>query len=96
MLFRSVSARVDSVEIESVSGSLSAAEIYLGTDTGGPLIADVQFQTNQSVSVDRSRTSVTGAVKVGASETFGQFSVDDSGSGVVRAVVYYRVEVEGV
>ena len=91
-----VSARVDSVEVESVSGSLSAAEIYLGTDTSGPLIADVQFRASQSVSVERRRTSVTGVVKAGTSETFGQFSVDDPNSGVVRAVVYYRVEVEGV
>lgn len=98
-----VSARVDSVRVEPVSTeSLSAAEMYLGTDASGPRIASVEFQPDQpSPAVDASGASVTGAVKAGASETFGQFSVEDpsnipTGGGVVRAVVYYRVEVEGV
>ncbi len=98
-----VSARVDSVLVDPVSTvSLSRAEIYLGTDANGPRIASVQFQPDQpSPTVDPTTTTVTGAVKSGDTKTFAQFSVEDpsdipSGGGVVRATVYYRIEVEGV
>ena len=100
-----VSARVDSVLVTPVStASLSRAEIYLGTDANGPHIASVQFQPDQpSPVVDHATTSVTGAVKSGDGDTktFAQFSVEDpsgipTGGSVVRATVYYRIEVEGV
>lgn len=98
-----VSARVDSVLVTPVStASLSRAEIYLGTDANGPHIASVQFQPDQpSPVVDDTTTSVTGAVKSGDTKTFAQFSVEDpsgipAGGSVVRATVYYRIEVEGV
>jgi len=97
------SARVDSVRVEPVSTvSLSAVEIFLGTDPSGPPIANVELQPDQPAPVtDASGASVTGAVKAGEMQTFAQFSVQDpssipAGGGVVRAVVYYRVEVEGV
>ncbi|MFB6097815.1 MAG: hypothetical protein ABEK84_01615 [Salinibacter sp.] len=96
-----VSARVDSVRVTPVStASLSAAKIYLGTDDSGPLIANVRVPSDTPV-VDRTTTPVTGAVKAGASKTFAQFRVDDpssipSGGSVVRATVYFRVELEGV
>ena len=98
-----VSARVDSVLVTPVStASLSRAEIYLGTDANGPHIASVQFQPDQpSPVIDHTTTSVTGAVKSGDTKTFAQFSVEDpsgipAGGSVVRATVYYRIEVEVV
>lgn len=98
-----VSARVDSVLVEPVSAvSLSAAALYLGTDANGPRIADVEFPSGSpSPVLDASLQVVTGAVRAGASNVFARFRADDpsnipSGGGVVRARVYYRVEVEGI
>ena len=99
-----VSARVDSVRIERLStNSLAGADLYLGTDASGSLIASVQFNdpTAETPARDNTARTVTGAVKSGQERVFAQFDVQDlnsipPGGGMVRAVVYYRVEVEGV
>lgn len=98
-----VSAHVDSVRIEPVStASLSVAQMYLGTDANGPRIANVEFQADPPAPVvETTPTTVTGAVRSGATKIFAQFTVEDpnsipAGGSVVRAVVYYRLEVEGV
>jgi len=96
-----VSVRVDSVRVDPVSTtSLSTVDLHLGTDTSGPRIAQVAFPSEgDDPVVDRSRTTVTGAVKAGATRTFGRFRVDDPsgippGGSVVRATVYFRIEAE--
>lgn len=98
-----VSARVDSVLVERIStNALSGADLYLGTDAGGPLIASVEFPSGQGNSaLDTTTRSVTGAVKDGERKSFARFRIEDpdnipAGGGVVRAVVYYRIEVEGI
>lgn len=96
-----VSAQVDSVRVEPVSTtSLSSADIHLGMDVNGPQIASVSFPSGgEDAVVDASRTPVTGAVKAGASKTFGRFGVADpssipSGGNAVRANVYFQIEAE--
>jgi len=96
-----VSAQVDSVRVEPVSTtSLSSADIHLGTDADGPQIASVTFPSGgEEAVVDASRTPVTGAVKAGASKTFGRFRVEDpssipGGGNAVRADVYFQIEAE--
>ena len=99
-----VSAQVDSVRIERLStGTLSGADLYLGTDASGPVIAGVEFDDPEAETPARDNTSrtVTGAVKSGQKRVFAQLDVEDpsdipSSGGRVRAVVYYRLEVEGV
>lgn len=99
-----VSARVDSVRIDRLStNTLAGAKLYLGTDASGSLIADVQFGDPEAETSARDNTTrtVTGAVKSGQKRVFAQFGVQDPGSippggGMVRAVVYYRLEVEGI
>ena len=99
-----VSAQVDSVRVERLStGTLSGADLYLGTDASGPVIARVEFDDPEAETPARDNTSrtVTGAVKSGQKRVFAQFDVEDpsdipSSGGRVRAVVYYRLEVEGV
>ncbi|PSQ71688.1 MAG: hypothetical protein BRD31_02470 [Bacteroidetes bacterium QH_2_64_26] len=96
-----VSAQVDSVRVEPVSTtSLSSADIHLGTDADGPQIASVTFSSGgEEAVVDAGRTPVTGAVKAGASKTFGRFRVEDpssipGGGNAVRADVYFQIEAE--
>ena len=96
-----VSAQVDSVRVDPVSTtSLSAVNLHLGTDASGPEIAQVTISPGEGAPVlDRSPTTVTGAVKAGATRTFGRFRVDDpsripSGGSVVRATVYFQIEAE--
>jgi hypothetical protein len=99
-----VSAQVDSVRVERLStGTLSGADLYLGTDASGPVIARVEFDDPEAETPARDNTSrpVTGAVKSGQKRVFAQFDVEDpsdipSSGGRVRAVVYYRLELEGV
>jgi len=98
-----VSARVDSVRVDRLSApALREAELFLGTDAEGPLVGRVAFQPNGAASVvDDTRRTVTGAVRSGAETLFGRFQVGDprnipDSGGRVRAVVYYRLEVEGV
>ena len=99
-----VSARVDSVLIERIStNSLSGADLHLGTDASGPLIASVEFDDPEAETPARDSTprTVTGTVKSGEERVSARFDVQDlssipAGGGMVRAVVYYRVEVEGV
>ena len=99
-----VSAQVDSVRVERLStGTLSGADLYLGTDASGPVIAGVEFDDPEAETPARDNTSrtVTGAVKSGQKRVFAQLDVEDpsdipSSGGRVRAVVYYRLEVEGV
>ena len=99
-----VSAQVDSVRVERLStGTLSGADLYLGTDASGPVIARVEFDDPEAETPARDNTSrtVTGAVKNGQKRVFAQFDVEDpsdipSSGGRVRAVVYYRLELEGV
>jgi hypothetical protein len=90
-----IAARVDSVEVRRVSASsLTAADLYLGTDASGPLIGSVQFETDQDVVRDTDAKTVTDAVKQGKGKTFAQFRVDDpEGFSVVRADVYFWVKV---
>lgn len=97
------SARVDSVRVEPIAAaSLTAADLYLGIDDTGPQIAAVDFPSDTpTAAVDRRRRSVTGAVTAGASRIFARFQVGNpsnisSGGERVRAIVYYRLEVEGV
>lgn len=99
-----VSARVDSVRVDPVdpveNTSLSTADIHLGTDDSGPQIASVSFPSSGEDPVrDTRRTTVTGAVKAGASKTFAKLGVDDpssipSGGSAVRATVYFQIEAE--
>ncbi|PSQ60609.1 MAG: hypothetical protein BRD27_04280 [Bacteroidetes bacterium QH_10_64_19] len=96
-----VSAQVDSVQVDPVSTtSLSSADIHLGTDADGPQIASVTFPSGgEEAVVDASRTPVTGAVKAGASKTFGRFRVEDpssipGGGNAMRADVYFQIEAE--
>ena len=99
-----VSAQVDSVRVERLStGTLSGADLYLGTDASGPVIARVEFDDPEAETPARDNTSrtVTGAVKSEQKRVFAQFDVEDpsdipSSGGRVRAVVYYRLELEGV
>jgi hypothetical protein len=99
-----VSARVDSVRIDRLStNSLSGADLHLGTDAGGPLIASVEFDDPgaQTSGRDNTTRTVTGAVKDGQEQVFARFDVQDLSTippsgGMVRAVVYYRLEVEGI
>ena len=99
-----VSAQVDSVRVERRSTStLSGADLYLGTNANGSLIASVEFDDPEAETPARDKTSrtVTGAVKNGQKRVFAQFDVEDPSSippsgGMVQAVVYYRLEVEGV
>ena len=99
-----VSAQVDSVRVERLStGTLSGADLYLGTDASGPVIARVEFDDPEAETPARDNTlrTVTGAVKSGQKRVFAQFDVEDpsdipSSGGRVRAVVYYRLELEGV
>lgn len=98
-----VSARVDSVLVERLStNALSGADLYLGTDAGGPLIARVQFNPDEETpGRDRTPRTVTGAVKSGASNVFARFDVEDpteipDGGARVQATVYYRLEVGGI
>lgn len=95
-----VSARVDSVRIDRLSTStLSGADLYLGTDASGSLIARVEFDDPEAETPARDNTTrtVTGAVKSGQKRVFAQFDVQDPpGVGMVQAVVYYRLEVEGI
>ncbi len=95
-----VSARIDSVRVrvERVSTpSVREADIFLGTSTEAPLVASVEFQPDGPSSiVDDRRTTVTGAVRNGVGTLFGRFRMENVRSGVVRAIVYYRLEVEGV
>jgi hypothetical protein len=96
-----VSAQVDSVRVDPVSTtSLSSADIHLGMDVNGPQIASVTFPSGGENPVrDTRRTTVTGAVKAGASKTFARLGVDDpssipSGGSAVRATVYFQIEAE--
>jgi hypothetical protein len=99
-----VSAQVDSVRVERLStGTLSGADLYLGTDASGPVIARVEFDDPEAETPARDNTSrtVTGAVKSGQKRVFAQFDVEDPSDippsgGMVQAEVYYRLEVEGV
>jgi hypothetical protein len=98
-----VSAQVDSVRVDRLSApALRETELFLGADAEGPLVGRVAFQSNGPSSVvDDTRRTVTGAVRNGAETLFGRFRVENpstipDGGGMVRAVVYYRVEVEGV
>ncbi|MEF8816985.1 MAG: hypothetical protein V5A58_09350 [Salinibacter sp.] len=91
-----VDARVDSVRVERVSApSLRDVELFLGRD--GPRVAGVQFSPEgRSTIVDNTRRTVTRAVQNGAEVLDGRFGLESSEDGVVRARVYYRLEVEGV
>lgn len=98
-----VSAQVDSVRVDRLSApALRETELFLGADADGPLVGRVAFQSNGASSiVDDTRRTVTSAVRNGAETLFGRFRVEDpsnipDGGGRVRAVVYYRLEVEGV
>ena len=99
-----VSAQVDSVRVERLStGTLSGADLYLGTDASGPVIARVEFDDPEAETPARDNTSrpVTGAVKSGQKRVFAQFDVEDPSDippsgGMVQAEIYYRLEVEGV
>jgi hypothetical protein len=97
-----VSARVDSVAVVPITAPPAEGRLFLGSDAGGPRIARATFPDGSTEPVvDRSTTPVTAAVRDGASLVFGRFRVDvpadvPEGGGVVRAVVYYRLEVEGV
>jgi hypothetical protein len=99
-----VSARIDSVLVERLStNTLAGADLYLGTDASGPLIARVEFDDPGADTPARDNTTrtVTGAVKNGQKRVFAQFDVEDPSSippsgGMVRATVYYRLEVEGI
>lgn len=77
-----VSAQVDSVALDPVStGSLSEADLYLGTNASGPLVASVQVPAGGSASVtDSTPRPVTAAVRAGVERVFGRFIVDDPGS----------------
>ena len=91
-----VDARIDSVRVERVSTpSLRDVELFLEKD--GPLVASVQFSTEgRSTIVDNRRKTVTQAVQDGAEVLDGRFELETPEAGVVRARVYYRLEVEGV
>ncbi|WP_232798199.1 hypothetical protein [Salinibacter altiplanensis] len=91
-----INARVDSVRIERVSApSLRNVELFLGRD--GPRVASVQFPSEgRSTIVDDTRRTVVRAVQDGAEGLDGRFELETPGAGVVRARVYYRLEVEGV
>lgn len=93
-----VSARIDSVLVERVSpDALTEAELFLGTSAEAPLIASVEFQPDGPSSVvDDRRTTVTGAVRNGVETIVGRFHMENVRSGLVRAKVYYRLEVENV
>lgn len=93
-----VSAQIDSVRVERVSTpSVREADIFLGTSVEAPRVASVEFQPDGPSSiVDDRRTTVTGAVRNGVGTLFGRFRMENVRSGVVRAIVYYRLEVEGV
>ena len=97
-----VSARVDSVAVVPITAPPREGLLFLGSDAGGPRIARATFPDGATEPVtDRSTTPVTGVVRDGASSVFGEFEVDapqdvPDGGGVVRAVVYYRLEVDGV
>ena len=99
-----VSAQVDSVQVKRLStGTLSGADLYLGTDESVPVIARVEFDDPEAETPARDNTSrtVTGAVKSEQKRVFAQFDVEDPSDippsgGRVQAKVYYRLEVEGV
>jgi hypothetical protein len=93
-----VDARIDSVRIRQVSGpSLRDAELFLGASTSGPRVAQVEFPADGTLSVvDDTPRSVTQAVRDGTGMLYGRFGLETPGAGVVRARVYYRLEVEGV
>ncbi len=90
-----VSARVDSVSVERLSTNTLSGVLYLGTDAGGPRIANVQLDSGEETTARNTR--VTDAVKSGQERVFAEFDAEDSSSGgMVRAVVYYQLEVEGI
>lgn len=90
-----VSAQIDSVAVERLSNNTLSGTLYLGTDASAPLIANVQLESGEETT--RDPTTVTDAVKSGQKRVFAEFGVEDSSSGgMVRAVVYYRLEVEGI
>jgi len=93
-----VSARIDSVRIERVSpASLTEAELFLGTSAEAPRIASGDFLPDgPSTVVDDRRSTVTTAVRNGVETLYGRFRMESVRSGVVRAKVYYRLEVDGV
>ena len=93
-----VDARIDSVRLERVSApSLRDVDVFLGTSAEGPRVAQVQFSSDgASSAVDDTPRSVTAAVRSGARRLYGRFGLERPRDGVVRARVYYRLEVEGV
>ncbi|MCS3704181.1 hypothetical protein [Salinibacter ruber] len=93
-----VDARIDSVRIKRINGpSLRDADVFLGTDAEGPRVAQVtSFPDGASFVVDDTPRSVTAAVRSGARRLYGRFGLERPRDGVVRARVYYRLEVEGV
>jgi hypothetical protein len=91
-----VSARVDSVSVERLSTNTLSGALYLGTDASGTRIANVQLESGEEITARDTKT-VTGAVKSGQERVFAEFDVEDpSSGGMVRAVIYYRLEVEGI
>ncbi len=93
-----INARVDSVEIINLDSSLREADVFLGTDAEGPLIAQiVSFPDDASSVVDDTSTPVLEAVRNDEVRTlYGRFGLESAGDGAVQAKVYYRLEVEGV
>jgi len=98
-----VSARIDSVEVVPITAPPPAeATLHLGSDDSGLQIARVTFSEEAPTpAVDRSGQLVTGTVRSGTSKVFARFQAGapraiPEGGGVVRALVYYRLEVEGV
>ncbi len=93
-----INARVDSVEIINPAPSLREADVFLGTDAEGPLIAQiVSFPDDVPSVVDDTSTPVLEAVRNDEVRTlYGRFGLESAGDGAVQAKVYYRLKVEGV
>lgn len=80
---------------------LVGAEIFLGQDAGGTLIADDQFQTtDRFVSLDVATRNVTEIVQAGSTSAFLRLDTEDPDevpdNDVVQVTVYYQIEAEGV
>ncbi len=95
-----VDARIDSVKIINPESapSLRDADVFLGTDAGGPRIARVAPLPDGASSVvdGTSDERVREAVRDGIQKLYGRFGPESPSDGAVRAKVYYRLEVEGV
>lgn len=99
-----VSARVDSVSIERLSGPtfgyLTGADVHLGTNSSGPRIGSGEFLTDQrSALLGVPTRTVTSRVREGATKAFGRLQPDDPDNVIddrVEIVVYYRLEVQGL